>query len=87
MKELVEKIQESLKTNDSLTSEEKELYFVKLELLKDVSDENSSIKKALTVLVDQPEKVKEFFDGMNQAFSAYLKGGAQGLADKLDEVK
>jgi hypothetical protein len=87
MKELIEKIQESLKTNDSLSNEEKEAYFVKLELLKDMPDENGHITKALTALSEKPEGVKEFFTGMEEAMSAYLKGGAQGLMDKLDEVK
>ena len=87
MEKLIKQIQESLKTNDSLTNEEKEAYFVKLELIKDIPDENGYIVKALTALAEKPEGIKEFFDGMTQAMSAYLKGGAQGLMDKLDEVK
>ena len=85
MEKLIAQIQESLKTNNSFTSEEKEIYFIKLEAIKEIPDQDGLIEKSLNTLIEKPEIVKEFFAGMEQATKAYLKDGAQGLMSQLDK--
>jgi len=84
MEKLIEQIQESLKTNNSLTDQEKEDYFIRLELLKETPDEDGAIEEFIGNLAKKPQEIKEFFTGMEKGFDAYIRGGVKELVDSLE---
>ena len=88
MEQLIEQLQQAIKDNNGLSKEEKESYFVRLELMKDLkgSGADEMFGAAIKKVLEQPDKVKEFFTGMDNTMRAYIEGGAQGLIKNLDEV-
>ena len=86
--QLIERIQKAITQCVEFTDAEQEEYFVRLDVLRDSSNEQSqeTLKRSLAHLADEPLKVRDYFAQMDETIASFLGRGTQGLEEQLDHA-